>query len=98
MGMFQRHQRGQAPTHREPDDMYRVGVQPANEGRQVGEMGRGRVVLPVVRPWGRAVVAEIVGYEAVFGGDGLSLGFPVPKVHPSTVYKDNRRARSLIDV
>jgi hypothetical protein len=54
--------------------MRRAGDQPTNEGRQVGGVGRRGVVPPIVGPWGRAMMAVIVGNVAVLCDVTLRCG------------------------
>ena len=78
--------------------MYGAGVQLVDEGRSVRGMGRRGVVLPVVGPRGRAVVAQSVGYEAMVRSNPLALRLPVPKIHPGPMDKDDWRTNAVIDV
>src|SRR5215471_19982163 len=61
-------------------------------------MGRRGVVLPVVGPPGRAVVAQSIGYEAMVRGNPLALRLPIPKIHPGPMDKDDWRTNAVIDV
>ena len=61
-------------------------------------MDRQRVVLPLIRPGGCAVVRPVVGYEAVLGGNGLALLFPIAVIHEGAVYEDDRSTYALLDV
>ena len=78
--------------------MHRVGVQLAEEGHEIGDMGSDRVVLPRVRPGSRAMVAQRVGDEAVLRGDGLALRLPVAEVHPRPVHENHGRTSALVNV
>ena len=78
--------------------MYGAGVQLVDEGRSVRGMGRRGVVLPVVGPRGRAVVAQSVGCEAMVRSNPLALRLPISKIHPGPMDKDDWRTNAVIDV
>ena len=78
--------------------MHGPNVQLMYKGRKIGGMGLRRVVLPIVRPLGRAVVAKSAGYEAMVRSDPLALRLPIPKIHPGPMDKDDWRTITVIDV
>src|SRR5437763_5552973 len=55
-------------------------------------------VLSRIGPWGRTVIAEVVGNETIMCGNCRSLWLPVLEVHPSSVNKDNWCACPLFNV
>src|SRR6516225_10947448 len=61
-------------------------------------MGRRGVVLPVVGPRRRAMVAQSVGYEAMVRSNPLALRLPIPKIHPGPMDKDDWGTNAVIDV
>src|SRR5215472_12010093 len=75
-----------------------ANVQRANEGGQVGGMGRCRIGLPCVRPGGGAMIAVRVGNEAVLLCNGLALWLPEAEVGEGTVHKHDWRARTFVEV
>ena len=96
--MFRRERCRQAPAIGHAHEMHRANVQPANERGKVGRMSSGRVLLSIIGPRRRAVIAVGVGDETMLPGDRLSLGFPEAEVGDSTVHEDHRSACALFDV
>src|SRR6266446_4881497 len=75
-----------------------ASVQLANEGGQIGGMGRCRIVLPCVRPGGGAVITVRVGNEAVLLRNGLALRLPEAEVGEGAVHKHDGSARTVVEV
>src|SRR6266446_7558271 len=75
-----------------------ASVQLANEGGQIGGMGRCRIVLPCVRPGSGAVIAVRIGNEAVLLRNGLALRLPEAEVGEGAVHKHDGRARPFVEV
>src|SRR5262249_49361997 len=75
-----------------------ASVQLANEGGQIGGMGRCRIGLPCVRPGGGTMIAVGVGNEAVLLRYGLALRLPEAKVGEGAMHKHDWRARTFVEV